>query len=235
MKIGTRIVAGYVLALIVVGAVGVVAYRSLAELIDTADWVTHTHLVKETLAGTLSAVQDAETGQRGFVLTGEERYLAPYTDALRTVDADIARIKDLTPDNPRQQERLNNLRPLVTGKLAELAETIALRRQRGEKAAVDVVLTDRGKNLMDDIRRVVAQMDEEESSLLRERDAKAKSTAQFASSSLITGGLVALVLVSIVGVLIQRSITGPLSSFMQFVGHVGEGDLTRQAKISSGD
>src|SRR6201999_2729 len=99
----------------------------------------------------------------------------------------------------------------VANKLAELAETIALRRQGKDHAALDVVLTDRGKNFMDDIRRTISEMDQEETSLLQDRGDKAKATAQFSSRVMIVGGLMVVVLVSIVGILIQRSITGPLN------------------------
>ena len=75
MSIGGRILAGYGVALLVTGAVGVVVYRGMSELVATADWVTHTHKVKEAVAEVNSALKDAETGQRGFLLTGEERYL----------------------------------------------------------------------------------------------------------------------------------------------------------------
>lgn len=235
MKIGTRILVGYGLALIVVGAVGVVAYRANTELVDSADWVTHSHKVKETLADTLSSLKDAETGQRGFLLTNEERYLEPYNQALQTISGDIQQLRKLTSDNPSQQARIATLQSLVANKLSELAETIALRRQGKQQAALEVVLTDRGKNVMDDIRRVLADMDQEEAALLEARAARANETAEFSSRAMILGGLLVLVLVSIVGILIQRSITGPLSTFMQFVGRVGEGDLTQEAKISSAD
>jgi methyl-accepting chemotaxis protein len=235
MRIGTRILVGYGLALVVVGGVGIVAYRSTNELVDSADWVTHTHKVKETLAEVLSSLKDAETGQRGFVLTGEERYLAPYQSALQVIELRFQAIRELTADSPTQQRRIDTLQSLSAGKLAELAETIALRREHGERAAVQVVLTDRGKNIMDEIRKVVGVMDDEESELLRQRDLRAKATAHFAVSAMIFGGLLVLVLVSTIGVLIQRSITLPLAAFMQFVARVGEGDLTHQAKISSAD
>jgi methyl-accepting chemotaxis protein len=235
MRIGTRILVGYGLALVVVGAVGVVAFRATSELVDSAEWVTHSHQVKGTLAETLSSLKDAETGQRGFVLTGEERYLEPYTAAIKVIDSNIQELRQLTLDNPRQQTRIAALKQLAANKLAELAETIALRRQRGERAAVEVVLTDRGKKAMDDIRQVVGEMDGEEAALLKERAERAKATADFSSKAMIIGGLVVIVLVSVVGLLIQRSITGPLTTFMQFVGRVGEGDLTQQANISSAD
>jgi methyl-accepting chemotaxis protein len=235
MRIGTRILAGYGLALLVVGGVGIVAYRGVTELVDSADWVTHTHKVKETTSEVLGALRDAETGQRGFLLTGEQRYLDPYQAAIKVVEGYLRDLRELTTDNRNQQKRVAALQPLVAGKLAELAETIALRRERGERAAVQLVLTDRGKSAMDEIRRIIGEMEQEENELLALRDKSAKATARFAVSAMIFGGLLILALVSTAGILIQRSITLPLAAFMQFVGRVGEGDLTHQAKISSAD
>jgi methyl-accepting chemotaxis protein len=235
MRIGTRILVGYGVALLLVGVVGIIAYRSISELTESAAWVAHSHRVKEVLAETLSAVKDAETGQRGFVLTGAERYLEPYNDALKTIDSHIQELRELTADNPNQQRRIAAMQTLVAQKLAELAETIALRRQRGEQAAVAVVLTDRGKKFMDDIRRVVNDMSAEETNLLKQRDDQAQATARFSSLAMVIGGFVILVLVSVVGFFIHRSIARPLTSFMQFVSRVGEGDLTQKSNITSGD
>jgi len=221
--------------MLLVATIGIIAYRATSELTESAAWVTHTHQVKETLADTLSELKDAETGQRGFVLTGEERYLEPYTTATKLIDKRIQELQELTADNPKQQRRIATLQSLAAQKLAELAETIALRRQRGERAAVEVVLTDRGKKAMDEIRLVTTEIAAEESQLLKQRDQEAKATARFSSLSMIVGGLVILILVSVVGFLIHRSITRPLSSFMQFVTRVGEGDLTQQANITSAD
>jgi methyl-accepting chemotaxis protein len=235
MKIGTRIMAGYGLALVVVGALGIVVYRATAELVDSNDWVTHTHKVKEVLADVFSQLKDAETGARGFVLTGEERYLEPYSSALRPLDRDLQDFRQLTGDNQNQQRRLNTLQSLTASRLTELAEVIASRRQRGERGAVELILTDKGKNVMDEIRRVIAEMDGEENDLLKQRDQRSKATAGFAMTSIVFGGLLVIVLVFTAGVVIQRSITRPLSVFMGFVGRVGEGDLTQPANISSAD
>ncbi|HWF09212.1 MAG TPA: CHASE3 domain-containing protein [Bryobacteraceae bacterium] len=235
MKIGARILLGYGLALIVAGIVGVVAYRATAELITSAAEVAHTHLVKESLADLLSSFKDAETGQRGLVLTGDESYLDPYTNALPKIDGDVRKVRELTADNPSQQARISALGPPVQGKLQELARTIAIYRQRGQRAAIAEVVSNRGKIFMDDIRRIVADMDAEESRLLDERAARANETAQFSSRAMIWGGVAVLVLVSIVGLLVQRSITGPLAVFMQFAGRVGDGDLTGKSTIQTGD
>ena len=235
MRIGSRILVGYGIALLVVAIVGIIAYRATSELEQSATWVTHTYQVKETLAETLSALKDAETGQRGFLLTGAERYLEPYTSATKLIDSHIQDLRELTVDNREQQKRIAEMQSLAAQKLAELAETIALRRNQNEKAAVEVVLTDRGKTLMDELRTVAGQINAEETDLLKAREQQAKATAQFSSQAMIVGGLVILVLVSVVGFLIHRSITRPLTSFMQFVTRVGEGDLTQKSNISSGD
>ncbi len=235
LKIGARILSGYALALIAVGAVGTVLYRAMNELVESADWVNHTHRVKENISAVLGSVRDAETGQRGFVLTGAARYLDPYTAAIPAIDTELRTLEELTADNPAQQRRLETLRPLVAGKMGELAETVALRKERGEAAAVALVVTDRGKNIMDDIRRVLGEMDREESKLLADRDVRSKATARFATLVLALGSIAVLILVGTIGTLVQRSITRPLGAFMQFSGRVGEGDLTQEASVSSAD
>ncbi len=226
---------GYGVALLVVAIVGVITYRSTIELIDSADWVAHTHLVKEGITKVLSALKDAETGQRGFLITGEERFLQPYNNGILVADGYVADIRDLTVDNPTQQKHIAVLHGLVLAKLAELAESIAQRRVSNRAGVAQAVLTDESKTLMDKIRRTIRQLDDGENELLEKRAARARATAHFALATMAVGGLVILVMVSITAVFIQRSITVPLDVFMTFVGRVGEGDLTQRAKIPRTD
>ncbi len=235
MSIGTRILAGYGVVLVVVGAVGIVAYRATTELIGSASLVAHSHKVKEGIADLLSTVKDAETGQRGFVLTGEERYLEPYTNAIREIDRKVQDLRDLTADRPVQQREIDKLQPLIAGKLAELAETVSLRRSKGQSAALAVVLSDRGKNVMDEARQVLSEMDASANELLKQRDQSARATASFATTAMLSGGFLVLLLVLAIAMVIRSSITRPLTVFMNFAGRVGEGDLTQQAKVSSRD
>jgi len=136
--------------------------------------VTHTLAVKAGTERVLTLAQDAETGQRGFLLTGEERYLAPYRDGQGHVLEAIADVERLTTDNPHQQAELASLRGLVTAKLAELSRTIAARRASGDPAAaIAMVRTGRGQALMEQIRASIARIEAEEESLLRVREADA--------------------------------------------------------------
>src|SRR5713226_8388650 len=129
MRIGTRILAGYGLALLVVGGIGIIAYRGVTELVDSADWVLHTHKVKEALIELRSSLKDAETGQRGFLLTGEERYLEPYRRALVEIPETLNTLANATANRrPDQARRIDALKPLVRNKLDELQQTTELRK-----------------------------------------------------------------------------------------------------------
>ena len=101
----------------------------------------------------LSHLQDAETSQRGFLLTGEERYLVPYKAGADLVYVWIDQVKALTVDNPAQQASLEKVRKLAGAKLAGLAETIQLRKQAGFQPAVAVVHIDQGQRVMDEALR----------------------------------------------------------------------------------
>ena len=109
------------------------------------------------------AMLDAETGQRGYVLTGEERYLAPYAAALPVARQGLAELAKLYAAEDRSQTRLTELKTQIEAKFSELAETIDLVKGGQRDQARSVVLTDRGKAAMDDIRRILnALIDESE-------------------------------------------------------------------------
>ncbi len=235
MKIGTRILAGYCIVLLVFGVVGTIAYQSMNALVASADAVTRSHQVKEATYAVRVNVLNAETGQRGYLITGADRYLAPYRTAIRDLDGNLARLRQLTAEDPAQQRRIDRLQQLIGEKTAELAETLNTREQKGEAAATALVLTDRGRNTMEELRQALNDLDDEENSLLRDRDRETRKTAQFTSASIVVGGLIAAVLSILIGVVVQRSITRPLDSFMEFAKGVGSGDLTRRASASQGD
>jgi len=124
---------------------GVISYWNTRTLKQNAAQVAATYSVITSLDGFLSLVKDAETGQRGYILTGNDIYLAPYSRALRRMDELAKEVGRLTADNPDQQQRLPELVDRLNAKMQELAETIELRRAQGFEAAKAVVATDRGK------------------------------------------------------------------------------------------
>jgi CheY-like chemotaxis protein/signal transduction histidine kinase/CHASE3 domain sensor protein len=184
---------------------GFVAYRNVRALSEDNQKIVHSHEVIDALAELLSSAQDGETGQRGFLLTGDEKYLEPYNDAASTLPSQIDRIAQLTSDNPTQQARIAPLRQHVVAKLAELRETIELRRAHGEDVALAVVNTDRGKVEMDAIRAQLAAMDQVEADLRDRRLAEMDEAYRTALTSGILSGLLGVGLTAVIGFLIRRA------------------------------
>ncbi|HEY9742022.1 MAG TPA: CHASE3 domain-containing protein [Coleofasciculaceae cyanobacterium] len=142
-------------------------YWSFIKQKETTGRVAQSRLILQKLETVLSSVKDAETGQRGYLLTGQESYLAPYKVAVKTIDPQIEVLKTLTLANPSQQQQIANLRPLIGRKLVELQKTIDLRKNQGFNVALSAVLTNQGQELMDQIRNTIQQMQGEENEQLQ--------------------------------------------------------------------
>jgi len=209
---GRKIALGFGLSVAILVVVGAVTYRTTDMLIDNDHMVTHTHQVLETVAHVLSLAKDAETGQRGYVLTGDDAYLEPHRKAIAGIDGTLADLQQLTADNPRQRSRIAALTPLLEAKLAELKRTIDLRREQGFEAALKIVIAGQGKRDMDEIRRVLGEMDLEERQLLGERRDAAEASVRGAKSTIWAGAVLAFVLVALAGFVITRSLGHQLAT-----------------------
>lgn len=166
---------------------GLAAYKVTTLLIETSSWVSHTHEVETSLESIISQLTDAETGQRGFILTNKTEYLVPYEHGKQSIFAVLKTAKSLTSDNPIQQQRLDEIETLVNLKLNELAQTIELFKAGNRAEALDLINTNQGINLMDNIRAIVDDMKIEERELLDIRETKHHSAVQI-STILTTGG-----------------------------------------------
>src|SRR5437870_3043538 len=224
-SIGRKIGGTFALALFALVAVGAVSYVSTTKLIDSADWVAHTHQVLNGLEEVISALQDADTGQRGDVMTAAARYLEPYRGAREAVEQRVRDLRRLTSDNPVQQQRLNVLEPLVASKFAELQKVIDLRRDKGFAPASQEVLTDKGKTEMDSIRRLVGEMANEENNLLAKRSAEEKDRALHTELTIVLGSIFSFVLLILVGLFLTRNIANPLREVSSAAQKIASGDL----------
>ena len=181
------------------------SYHNTRQLIEADRIMDRTHRVISLLEAVLSTLKDAETGQRGFIITQEEPYLQPYNEAVVRVHDELNGLKELTSDNPGQQERLALLEQKVSVRLNELDRTIAtLKRTMDFKAVQKEVLTGEGKQLMDDVRKVVAEMHQVERDLLQFRAAQSDRSYQTALLSNLFTGAFAVALVSLVFYLVRR-------------------------------
>ncbi|MGA8727110.1 MAG: CHASE3 domain-containing protein, partial [Terracidiphilus sp.] len=162
-RIGVVVGFSLLLALLIVNAA--VRKRQLSVQIGAQSWVSHTRQVLFELNQLELLLVDAETGQRGYLYTGDSKYLAPYQDAITKIEPQIDAIAKLTADNPGQQVLIPELRNRVHAKVAELVQVIALYQSGKPEAAREQVITSTDLLLMDQIRLVIAQMENEETRL----------------------------------------------------------------------
>ncbi len=153
---------GFTLAALAVVLIAWFSYESLVNRTVTSARVERSAAVMAALDDSLSLMKDAETGQRGFLLSGEARYLEPFTTAKAGVETRLQRLQDLVTGDADQERRVVTMRQLTVEKLAELDETVALRQRGDSAAALEVFATDRGRLVMDKIRAVAAEIDDNE-------------------------------------------------------------------------
>ncbi|HZZ30453.1 MAG TPA: CHASE3 domain-containing protein, partial [Phenylobacterium sp.] len=221
-EIGTVIGLATVLAFFLLS--GLVAYFNIQTLRLNNQKVLHSHEVLIALEDLLSTTQDAETGQRGYLLTGDEKYLEPYDRAAAQTASRIDAVASLTADNPTQRTSVALLRPHIDAKLAELRQTIDLRRTKGPDAALAVVTTGHGKAEMDAIRAQADAMRQEELRLRQIRLAEMDAAFKTALVSGLLSGLLGAVLTVVVFVLIRRDAAGRARQQWLQAGQVGLAD-----------
>lgn len=178
-----RLRLGFGLAFAVLLLVAGLVTHSLNSLIDDASQMGETRHAIGQLHSVMSAVADAETAQRGFVITGRESFLRPYYQSRTSIGDSLQQIARLAADNPDQQQRIRELQQAVDDKLAYVERLVELRRQQGEAAARAAIASGIGQVKMDAVRRLTDVMIATEEALLRER---AASTSAAATSSRIT-------------------------------------------------
>ena len=197
-------IVGFVAASVAVILITVLSYLALSERTRTGEQVNHTLEVQRKLANTLSLLKDAETGQRGYLLTHSQSYLEPYQQATTLVRAEISRLRSLVSDNPRQIERAELLDQVTQHKLSELAETVELGRKGLFDEALGRVNTDVGKLLMDRARQATEQLAAEEQRVLDIKTADWERTQELTTLVTLGGAGVLLALIFVAAGLSAR-------------------------------
>jgi methyl-accepting chemotaxis protein len=231
-NVGTKIIAGFSLVLAIFVTVGFTSYQNVVEQREDAVRVAHTHLVANELTELLANLQDAETSQRGYIITGDETYLARHTTGVAAVEQNRQRVLQLVSDNPRQAARAEALAPLVAERLHSMQDTINARRNQDFAAAQQKILSGRGRDAMRNLREAVRQMSLEEDRLLQARAASAETAFQITRWSIILGTLVALLLSGIAGFVLSRNIATPLKALTGVAERITAGDLNVQVPLN---
>jgi CheY-like chemotaxis protein/CHASE3 domain sensor protein len=226
-----RAIAGFLVAFAAVVITAILSYASLQSTARSQASLTRTIEVLSQLQTVLSTLKDAETGQRGYLLTGRDAYLEPYTLAQGALAGELRSLHALNDDNPEQRRRLETLENLANDKMRELARTVELRRDGKAEQALAVIGTDHGKNLMDGIRDIVAEMANVERRLIGERTLEWRNAAAISFAVTLGGSAVLLVLIAIAATLAARDFQARQTQSWLRVGKIGlseamQGDQT---------
>jgi len=200
------------------------SYSSTSQLIETANWVDHTHQVLEGLEAIARGVSDHETALRTYALTHDQRFIDSSLVTQKKVLNGLREVRALTSDNPRQQKSFDVLDPLAdslftpNNQRATTNDTEIYRRELASK-----------------IRSTIDEMQGIEHDLLKDRVKASQADEKAAISVSLAGTALGVAIVGIAGFLLHRSITRPLATFRAFVLRVGDGDLTQRSNVASSD
>jgi|GEM_PF-276711 len=191
-------------ALLLLALAALATHRAFRAHLHASELTAHTFVMLNRTRQLLLDLVDAETGERGFLLTGNDAFLQPFNAARPKIPRLIAELKDLTADNPHHRPRLDALEKKAGEKLALIERLVAMRRARGSEAAVPASLVDTGEKIMDEIRLLIAEMEREEEGLLVARDAALVRSTQQAIFFILLGDTAGLGLLFAAGYVTNR-------------------------------
>jgi PAS domain S-box-containing protein len=199
------VITGFLILVLLLVANAFVLRRQLGIQVDRQVWVLHSRQVLSELEQIQRLVRDAETGQRGYLYTGDRKYLAPFEAAVSEVNPHIDQLEKLTADNSRQQARIPTLRSICAKKLAELSQTVSLHKSGKPDQAKAIVLSDSGRLYMNEIDQIVSEMNQEEDSLESLRLASYEQSVRGTVASIYAASAVAAVGLFLLGWFILRA------------------------------
>ncbi len=201
-----QLTVGFIGALFILALIAFTSYTTTIDLVENTRQVIHSQEVIARLRGVGSKISSAESETRGYVLTGRESYLRTILIDSDSIVAEVSSLRQLTADNAAQQERIATVEQLIADRIDLMNETIERRRSKGLAAAMDLILTDRGKELTDQIQKILNEIEEEELQLLAQRDLDARSQVRETLAIIILGNLLGLGLLLVVFVFLNREI-----------------------------
>lgn len=205
--VGSRSAVVWIAALLALAANTFVSIWNVERVKNNDEAVNHSRRVLMMLRLALSDVKDAETGERGFIITGDSEYLKPYHFGVEHIDGRLKALKELTRDNPDQQDAAQRIEALADKKLHELSSAIWVAEQFGLERARWVVSANMGRQLMDSIREEIAAMEDRENELLNQRARVARQTYQTSLITSLSGGVLTMAMTGLAFVLVRRELT----------------------------
>lgn len=182
---------GLGLSLVILFISSLASYISIQNLVKSSAMVSHSNQVMANLDGIISTLKDAETGQRGYLLTGEDVFLQPYSGAKEGAVTLLDTVEEQTRDNPAQQASIKKLRVILQDRLGVLDRTIQLKKAGGAVSISDLLV---GKEYMDNARNVIKTMQKDETALLLSRTSDQNKLAGYTPMLIILAAFFAILI-----------------------------------------
>jgi len=195
---------GFALSAALFVGIGALAVSRIVDLGAANATVEHTLLVRTEAETMLSLLKDAETGQRGFIITGQQDYVEPYNSAVIELPKRIANFRRLTADNMRQQQNAETFERLAERRMTILREGIGARNEYGFESAAQIVSNGEGKRVMDAARATIGQILQEEDRLWRERGLAQRDRSNAVAAASLGSHVLAFVLLVIATFFVAR-------------------------------
>ena len=197
-------VAGVLLVVLLLASNSFVSYQNFRRVLDNDRLVTRSREILIELQGALSSMQDAEAGQRGYIISGQEEYLEPYESGITSIQGHLTGLREFARA-PSVGGHLPTLERQVEARLDSLRENIAIRRGRGFEDARAKTLTGVGKKRMDALRDTIAAMQAEETAVLHRREADSTQSGRTALLALGVSALATLGLLAAIALVVRRA------------------------------
>jgi PAS domain S-box-containing protein len=206
-----KVLVGFAISVMFLGAIGIVSYLSVVRLTDNSALVTKSHVVMSSIDALVTTTWEAESAQRGYIITGEEPFAAEYTRAMGRVDGLVQQLRDAVSNVPAQVRRADALADAVRERAAQSGEIVELRRSGGMEAVqrrLSQSTAAPGATMQARIRELAQDMKRAEIHLLNQREAVASESARTTQVVIIGGSALALLCLGLALVAIRRDIAG---------------------------
>jgi PAS domain S-box-containing protein len=206
-----KVFLGYSIALAFLGAIGVVSYLSVVRLTDTSALVTRSHVVMSSIDALVATSWEAESAQRGYIISGEEPFAAQYTRAAGRVEGLVQQLRDTVRQVPAQLARADALASAVRERIAQSTSILEVRRSGGLEAVQRRLAQSAatpGSSMQARIHELAQEMKTAEIRLLNEREDDARDSARVTQSVIVGGSALAVLCLGLALVAIRRDIAG---------------------------
>ncbi|MBX7200943.1 MAG: CHASE3 domain-containing protein [Rhodospirillaceae bacterium] len=224
---------GFGLVILVLAITAMLAARSATTFAEDTQWVEHTYEMITQIREINLSLVNAETGSRGYILTGDESYLEPYREALVKLNGAIATVNRIMSDNPRQQRRLVELRGTINEKLEAMADAVKARKEQNLEAAIKIVQSGRGKRAMDDARANLAPMEDDEMTLLKERQ-KTATDSNDTNRNIIVAGMAASFVIVALALVVFNLMTRQLKEMLSAIANTANSLVSSSSELLAG-